>query len=116
MDSFSAREQRSLQALAAYESWAKTPDRRERTAPAHRALMERFETQVDPQRVLPAKQRAAMADAAMRAHFSRMSLRAKVNRSKAKAAREQAVRLERDADAADAELRAAAGESGHDAA
>jgi hypothetical protein len=44
--------------LAAHESWANTADPSARTAPARRALLDRFERQVDPDGGLPPTERA----------------------------------------------------------
>ena len=61
--------------LAAYESWAKTPDRSARTAPARRAMLERFERQVDPNSELAPAERAKRAEYVRKAHFSRLALK-----------------------------------------
>ena len=46
--------QRQLVArLAAHESWARTPDRTARTAPARDAFLAKFEDLVDPDHKLP---------------------------------------------------------------
>jgi hypothetical protein len=47
--------------LAAHESWAKTADASARTAPARRAMLGRFEHQVDPDGVLSPAERARRA-------------------------------------------------------
>ena len=60
--------------LAAFESWAKTEDRSARTEPARRAQMDRFERIVDPDGTMAPAARAAAADAARKAHFTRMAL------------------------------------------
>ncbi|MGY1634163.1 hypothetical protein ACI784_20860 [Geodermatophilus sp. SYSU D01186] len=61
--------------LAAHESWAKTTDPSARTAPARRALMDRFERQVDPDGVLSPAERARRAGHARKAYFTRLALR-----------------------------------------
>jgi uncharacterized ferredoxin-like protein len=61
--------------IAAYESWAKTSNRAARTAPARKAMMERFEKLVDPDGVFPADVREKMADSAKKAHYRRMALK-----------------------------------------
>lgn len=67
---------RSLAAsIAAHESWAKTPDRSARTAKARKAMLDKFEQQVDPTGTLPAHERARRAEHARRAHFKRMALK-----------------------------------------
>ena len=61
--------------LAAHESWARTPDRAARTAPAARGLLARFEREARD-RLGPAasdQQVAAAADSARKAHYARMS-------------------------------------------
>src|SRR3712207_3322262 len=74
LDSMTA--DRSLIArLAAHESWANTADPSARTAPARRALLERFERQVDPDGVLPQPERARRAGHARKAYFARLALR-----------------------------------------
>lgn len=52
--------------------WSKTEDWSARTQTAREAFMRRFEDQVDPDRRLPAEQRARMAEAARRAYFVRI--------------------------------------------
>src|SRR5262249_43968747 len=47
--------------IAAHASWANTADRTARTAAGTRAFLDRFERQVDPERVLPDQVRAVMA-------------------------------------------------------
>jgi hypothetical protein len=65
--------ERTLRAqVAAHTSWAHTTDRRERTAPARRAAAERFEREVDPDRVLTPEERAKRAENARQGHFQRM--------------------------------------------
>jgi hypothetical protein len=67
--------QRSLVArIAAHTSWANTPDRTARTAPARRALLARFEAQVDPDGVLDPVERAKRAESARKAYFARLAL------------------------------------------
>lgn len=77
---------RSLLArLAAHESWARTADPSARTAPARRALLERFEQQVDPDGVLTPAERARRAEHARRAYFTRLALRSAQARRKSTA-------------------------------
>ncbi len=60
--------------VAAYESWARTPDRSARTAPGARGLLAKFEREAR-ERLGPDatdRQVAQAADAARRAHYSRM--------------------------------------------
>jgi hypothetical protein len=68
---------RSLAArVGAHESWARTPDRAARTAPARQAFNARFEALVDPHDELPPQVRAAQAESARKAYFARLSLAA----------------------------------------
>ena len=68
--------QRQLVArLAAHESWARTPDRTARTAPARDAFLAKFEDLVDPDHMLPPDERARRAVNARKAHFTRLALR-----------------------------------------
>lgn len=87
-------ERRLRASIAAHESWAATEDRSKRTAPARRALDEKFLTAAggDPQR----------AEHLRRAHFQRLALRSAQARRKARELTEAAV-------AAEAELEAAGG-------
>ncbi len=62
--------------LAAHESWARTADPSARPEPARRALLDRFEREVDPDGVLPPDERARRAAHARSAYFSRLSLSA----------------------------------------
>lgn len=90
-------ERRLAASIAAHESWAKTPDRTARTAPARAALDRKFETQVDPDGTLPPDERARRAEHARKAHFQRLALKsAKARRRSREAASE--------ADAAESEL------------
>ncbi|MCP3805420.1 hypothetical protein NLX83_39750 [Allokutzneria sp. A3M-2-11 16] len=68
--------------LGAYTSWANTTDATARTAPARAAFNDRFERQVDPNRELPAAERARRADAARKAFFLRLSLASKKARAR----------------------------------
>jgi len=79
--------QRSLRAsIAAHTSWAKTEDRRARTAKATKANMDRFERLVDPEARLTPDERAKRADNARRAHFQRMAYKSAKVRQARKAA------------------------------
>jgi len=67
--------ERKLQAqAAAHQSWAATSDRTARTAPGRAALLAKFEDQVDPDRVLPERERLQRAESARKAHFARLAL------------------------------------------
>ena len=96
-------DERSLAArIAAHESWAHTPDRSARTAPARAALMARFEREVDPDGTLPPDERARRADHKRRAYFGRLALKSARSRRKS---RESAA----EGEAAEAELAALGG-------
>jgi hypothetical protein len=78
-------EDRALRArLAAHASWAATPDRAARTAPARAALADRFERQVDPDGVMDPVERAKRAASARTAFYTRLAYRSvKARRAKA---------------------------------
>ena len=58
--------------IAAYESWARTLDRAARTAPAVRGLAEKF-TREARERLGPDATEKQVADAARKAHYTRLS-------------------------------------------
>lgn len=60
--------------MAAHAMHARN-DSREVTANARKAFVERFEREVDPDRVLPVAERQRRAEHAMRAHMTRLALR-----------------------------------------
>jgi hypothetical protein len=68
--------------IAAHHSWAFTPDRTARTAPARRALLDKFEREADPDGILPAAERAKRAENLRKAHYRRMALRSAQARRK----------------------------------
>jgi len=68
--------------LGAYRRWAKTSDRIAATAPAREAFMGRFEREVDPDGVLPERERAQRAEAARRAYYTELALKSVVARRK----------------------------------
>ena len=71
--------------MAAYTRWA-NEDARDGTAAAREAFMDSFEKKVDPDGVLPAKERKRRADAARKAHFTKMAYRSwEVRRARKKA-------------------------------
>jgi hypothetical protein len=86
-------ERRLAAQIAAHESWASTPDRSARTAPARDALMRKFEDQVDPDRTLAPDERARRGEHARKAYFQRLALKSA-----------KARRLRADADTLDAEV------------
>lgn len=59
--------------IAANERWARTEDRSAATQAARDAMSRKFEDQVDPERRLPADERAKRADSARRAHYQRLA-------------------------------------------
>lgn len=87
--------------IAAHESWARTPDRAARTAPARAALMAKFEAEVDPDGLLSPEERARRAEHKRKAYFQRLALRS------ARARRARAIVA--DGEAAEAELAALGG-------
>lgn len=94
----STASERAMKARIASEmSWAHTEDRSARTAPARRALDEKFLEQAggDPQR----------AEHLRKAYFQRLALKSAQSRRRAREATEAAA-------AAEAELKALGGEAG----
>lgn len=79
--------ERSLRGqIAAHESWARTPDRTARTAPARRALLSKFEQEVLAEAVesgelanggasLPDAELARRAENKRKAYFQRLALK-----------------------------------------
>jgi hypothetical protein len=66
--------ERSLHArLAAHTKWARY-DPKEGTAAARDAFLERFEREVDPDRLLTPEERRRRAEHAKKAHFTRLAL------------------------------------------
>lgn len=87
-------ERRLVASIAAHESWAATPDRSARTAPARRALDQKFLDAAggDPVR----------AEHLRKAHFQRLALKSAASRRKAR-------ELVEVAEAAEAELASGGG-------
>lgn len=80
-------EERSMRArVAVHTSWAHTPDRTARTAPARDAAFARFERQVDPDGVLPAEERRQRAEHLRKAEMQRLALKSAQARRKRRAA------------------------------
>lgn len=92
--------------IAAHDSWARTDDRAARTAPARKALLDRFEQQVDPEGLLTPAERTIRAGHARKAYFARLALKSAQSRRRAAEARASIPELERQAAEADAELTA----------
>jgi hypothetical protein len=61
--------------IGAYESWKRTEDRSARTAPGRKAMLDRFEREVDPNNELTQQERAKRAEFARKAYFARLALR-----------------------------------------
>ena len=90
--------ERSLQGrLAAHIRWSQCSDPTAATEPARRALLYKFERQVDPDGMLSPADRARRADHARKAYFTGLAL-------KSAQARRKGRELLASADAADAEL------------
>ncbi|GAA1994208.1 hypothetical protein GCM10009799_20370 [Nocardiopsis rhodophaea] len=64
---------RQIASLAANTSWARTPVRAERIAPANRARERRWEEKADPDGVMSSADRAKAAESLRRAHYQRIS-------------------------------------------
>lgn len=68
--------ERALRAqIGAHTSWANTHDRAARTAPARRAMLDKFEREVDPDGTLSPAERARRAQNARKAYFARLALK-----------------------------------------
>lgn len=65
-------QRRSRARLAALVQWSRTEDWSARTQAARDGFLRKFEDEVDPGRRLDPVQRARMAEAARRAHFTRL--------------------------------------------
>ncbi len=66
--------ERSLRARLAAHALHACRDSREVTAPARAAFLNRFQDQVDPDRLLSPQERARRAEQARKAHFTRLAL------------------------------------------
>ena len=76
--------QRTMQArAAAHAKWAKH-DPVKGTAAARKAFLKKFIDQVDPDRVLPEKERMRRAESARKAYFARLSLNSSLARAQTK--------------------------------
>lgn len=74
---------RTLRArTAAHVSWANTSDRTARTAAGTRALLDKFEREVDPDGTLDPAERALRAASARKAHFARLAYKSAAARRK----------------------------------
>ena len=90
--------------IASHESWARTDDRAARTAPGRKAMLDRFEREVDPDGVLTPAERNRRATHARKAYFARLALKSAQSRRRASEARAAIPALEAEATAAEAEL------------
>jgi hypothetical protein len=68
-------ERRLRAQIAAHQSWARTEDRASRTANARKAMLDKFEREVDPDGVLTPIERAKRAEHARKAYFLRLALK-----------------------------------------
>lgn len=64
----------TVASMLAHLSWAKTKSRSDRTAPARRAMQERFEREVDADGVMTPDGRAKAVENARRAYYRRLAL------------------------------------------
>lgn len=80
---------KQIASLAAHTSWARTPHREERMAPANRAREARWEQQVDPDGVMTPADRAKAAASARKAFYQRLAMKGVAAR-RAKAASRRA--------------------------
>ena len=69
-----------IAAVAANTRWATEPDRTAATSPARAAFDRRFEDQVDPERTLPAPERARRVECARKAYFMSLALKSAQSR------------------------------------
>lgn len=93
MPAVDAAERQILASIAAHESWARTPDRAARTAPARAALLAKFEAQVDPDGTMLPAERALRAEHLRKAHFQRLALKSARARRTAKPAKSDRAEL-----------------------
>lgn len=83
--------------VAAHASWAMTPDRAARTAPAREAMKRKFEDQVDPDRILSESERAKRVENARQAHYLSLALKsAKARQEKRKASTKASTKAKAD--------------------
>lgn len=84
----STQAQRKMAARqAALTRWSRTPDRVAALAPARRGTLERFEREVDPHGELNSATRLRLAEAARKAHMTRLALASSKARAAARARR-----------------------------
>jgi hypothetical protein len=75
-------EQRSQRARIGAHALHSRYDSRELSAPGRAKFLERFENEVDPDRILPEFERRRRAEHAKKAYFTRLSLKAAEARSR----------------------------------
>lgn len=79
---------RQIASLAAHTSWARTPHREERLAPANRAREAKWEREVDPDGVMDPATRAKAAASARTAFYKQIALKSvQARRARAEAKR-----------------------------
>jgi hypothetical protein len=91
MASLSPTERTLRSRIAAHESWAHTPDRAARTAPARAALDQKFLAEADGD--------AVRAEHLRKAYYARLALKSATSRRKAKELIAEAVAAEAELDA-----------------
>lgn len=80
---------RQIASLAAHTSWARTPHREERLAPANRAREAKWLEEVDPDGVMDPITRAKAAESARKAYYQRLAMQG-VEARRARAAAKKA--------------------------
>jgi rubrerythrin len=70
--------------LGAYTSWANTEDRAARTLPGRRAMLDKFEKEVDPDGKLTMQERAKRAEYARKAYYQRLAMKSAAARQRRK--------------------------------
>jgi hypothetical protein len=66
--------------IGAHVSWSRTSDRSARTKPARDKFLEKFERQVDPEGILPQKERRQRAESARKAYMLQLARRSAMAR------------------------------------
>ena len=61
--------------IGAHSRWAREEDRSAATQPARDGMYRRFEDEVDPERRLPADERAKRVENARRAYYKRLAMK-----------------------------------------
>jgi hypothetical protein len=77
-----SRSQRKLRARLAAFTRSSLYDGKDVTAKARQTFLDQFEQQVDPDNQLPKAERARRAEAARKAHFTRLALKSSKTRSR----------------------------------